>query len=107
MHITKDKDYMESLKIEDNQGWFKRNGVEWVEINKMTKDDLYGLVDSALTEDVFTMMPYDEMALRNPAHKTIYSHIYRQLLDIRQRKDEFNDEIQSAYKEAYDKYCSD
>lgn len=106
MHITKDKDYMESLKIENNKGWFKRDG-EWVEINKMTKEDLYGLVDSALTEEEYIMTPYDEMALKNPAHKTIYSHIYRQLCDIRQRKDEFNEEIQSAYKEAYDKYCSE
>lgn len=98
---------MESLKIENNKGWFKRDGEGWVEVNKMTKEDLYDLVNSALTEEEFSMTPYDEDALKNPAHKTIYSHIYRQLRDIRQRKDEFNDEIQSAYKEAYDKYCNE
>lgn len=107
MLIFKDKIYMESLKIENNRGFFKREGEGWVEINKMTKEDLYDLVNWALSEDDFTMDAYDESSLQNPAHKTIYSHIYRQLTDIRDRKEEFAEEISSSYKEAYDKYCSE
>ena len=107
MHIFKDKIYMESLKIENNTGFFKREGEGWVEINKMTKEDLYDLVNWALTEDDFTMGTYDESSLLNPAHKTIYSHIYRQLTDIRDRKEEFAEDIFYSYKEAYDKYCSE
>lgn len=106
MHIFKDKIYMESLKIENNKGFFKREGEGWVEINKMTKEDLYDLVNLALTEDDFAMDEFDESSLQNPAHKTIYSHIYRQLTDIHERKEEFAEEIFSSYKEAYDKYCS-
>lgn len=98
---------MEYLKINNNKGLFLREGQGLVEVNKMTKDDLYNLVHSALTVDDFEMTPYDENLLQNPAHKTIYSHIYRQLNDIRKRKDEFADEIQSLYKDAYDQYCID
>lgn len=78
-----------------------------VEVNKMTKDDLYKLVRLALSLEDFEMIPYDESLLQNPAHKTIYSHIYRQLSEIRGRKQEFNDEINSLYKDAYDKYCTE
>lgn len=98
---------MEYLKIDSNKGLFYRNGEGMVEVNKMTKEDLYALVSAALYEDDFEMTAYDETQLQNPAHKTIYSHIYRQLIDIRQRKEEFNDDIQSVYKDAYDTYCSD
>lgn len=98
---------MKYLEINNNKGLFYKNGEGMVEVNKMTKEDLYALVNAALSEVDFEMTPYDETQLQNPAHKTIYSHIYRQLADIRQRKEEFNNEIQSVYKEAYDKYCSD
>lgn len=98
---------MKYLEINSNKGLFYRNGEGMVEINKMTKDDLYALVSAALHKDEFELTPYDEKQLQNPAHKTIYSHVYRQLEDIRQRKEEFNDEIQTVYKDAYEKYCSD
>ncbi len=98
---------MEYLKINSNKGLFYRAGEGMVEVNKMTKEDLYALVNAALKEEEFEMTPYDETQLQNPAHKTIYSHIYRQLTDIHQRKEEFNDDIQCVYKDAYDKYCSE
>ncbi len=97
---------MKHLKIENNKGSFLREGDEWIEINKMNKDDLYSLVRKAIEELDFEMDPFDESLLRNPAHKTIYSHIYRQLLDINKRRDEFIEEEQNLYKEAYDKYCN-
>lgn len=98
---------MKYLEINSNKGLFYKNGEGLVEVNKMTKEDLYALVNAALNDDNFEMTPYDETQLQNPAHKTIYSHIYRQLADISQRKEEFNDDIQTVYKDAYDKYCSD
>jgi hypothetical protein len=98
---------MAYLEINDNKGLFFREGEGMVEVNKMTKDDLYKLVRLALSLEDFEMIPYDESLLQNPAHKTIYSHIYRQLSEIRGRKQEFNDEINSLYKDAYDKYCTE
>lgn len=98
---------MEYLKINNNKGLFYRNGEGMIEINKMTKEDLYDLVSAALDEEEFEMTPYSNELLQNPAHKTIYSHIYRQLEDIRQRKEEFNEDIQSVYRDAYDRYCTD
>lgn len=98
---------MEYLKINNNKGLFLREGQGFIEVNEMTKEDLHNLVHAALTKDDFEMSPYDETMLHNPAHKTIYDHVYRQLNDIHQRKEEFTDEIQSLYKDAYDKYCTD
>ena len=55
----------------------------------------------------FIIDEFDENDLQNPAHRTIYSHLSRQLSDIHSRQSEYNDEIVSLYKEAYDKYCKD
>lgn len=98
---------MAYLEINENKGLFFRKGEGMVEVNKMTKDDLCQLVRLALSLEDFEMTSYDEALLQNPAHKTIYSHIYRQLSEIRGRKQEFNDEINSLYKDAYDKYCTE
>lgn len=95
------------LEINNNKGLFYREGEGMVEVNKMTKEDLYHLVSAALSAEEFEMTPYDGDLLQNPAHKTIYSHIYRQLQEIRGRKDEYNDEVYSLYKDAYDKYCAE
>lgn len=97
--------YMKHLKIENNKGLFLDKTSTWTEVNKMSKDDLYHLVNAAISEDDFEMDPFDEANLQNPAHNTIYSHIYRQLMDIHSRRDEFLEEQQSLYKDAYDKYC--
>lgn len=98
---------MEYLKITNNKGKFYRQGEGWVDVDKMSKDDLYQLVNAALEDEDFGMDEFEEDLLQNPAHKTIYSHIYRQLVDIHSRREEYNDEIDSLYKEAYDKYCND
>lgn len=105
MLIMKEIVYMKHLKIENNKGLFLDVNSAWAEVNKMSKEDLYHLVNAAISEDDYEMDPYDENKLQNPAHKTIYSHIYRQLMDIHSRRDEFIEEQQSLYKEAYDKYC--
>jgi hypothetical protein len=96
---------MKHLKIENNKGYFLRNSSDWVEMNKMNKDDLLNLVNLAITEEAFEMDEYNDSLIQNPAHKTIYSHIYRQLLDIHARHEDFIEEQKNIYKEAFDKYC--
>lgn len=98
---------MEYLKIENNKGLFYREGEGMKEVSKMTKDDLYDLVHAAIHEEDFSMDAYDEELLKNPAHQTIYSHVYRQLGDIHIRREEYLEEVDSMYKEAFNKYCAE
>lgn len=97
---------MKYLKIEDNKGFYYKKPDSWVEVNKMIKEDLYNLVNSAIDDDDFEIDEFEEDKLLNPAHKTIYNHVSRQLTDIHDRRQEYRDEISSLYKEPYDKYCS-
>lgn len=107
MLIKKEVIYMKHLKIESNKGLFLDSNNNWIEVNKMSKEDLYNMVNSAIFEEDFEMDEFNDALLLNPAHKTIYSHIYRQLLDIHSRRGEFIEEQQNLYKEAYDKYCKE
>lgn len=97
--------FMKHLKIENNKGLYLDGSSTWKEVNKMSKDDLYQLVSAAIAEEDYEMDPFDEKLLQNPAHKTIYSHIYRQLFDLHSRRNDFIEEQQNLYKEAYEKYC--
>lgn len=104
MLIMKGTVFMKHLKIENDKGYFLKDGA-WTEINRMTKDDLLNLVRKTIEDEHFEIDSYDETKFVNPAHKTIYSHISRHLVDLHARREEFIEEQQSIYKEAYDKYC--
>lgn len=97
---------MKSLKIEGNKGYFLR-GTEWVDVVKITKEDLLSLVKSALDDENFEVDPYDEGMLPNPAQKIVYKHVSQQLQDIHDRREEYIEKQRSIYKEAYDKYCQE
>jgi len=97
---------MRYLKIEDNKGYYLKTFDQtesWVEIDKINKDDLLNMLNSAVTDD-FQMDAYNEESLGNKAHQIIYKNLYEKLLTLSQMKDTFKDESESLYKEAIEKY---
>lgn len=97
---------MKYLKIEDNKGYFiqlKDSTTEWVEIDRINKDNLLYLLNSAVTDE-FEMDIFDETKLANKAHQIIYKNIYEKFADLITMKTKFKDESESYYKEAFEKY---
>jgi hypothetical protein len=94
------------LKIEDNRGFFlkdKEYPEDWIEIDKIEKEDLLKLLDYA-TEEEFEMHEYNEEILGNKAHQIIYKNLYEKFSNFLSNKDRFKDETDNVFKEALEKY---
>lgn len=110
MPITKEEQLpMKYLKIEDNKGYFlnQDGGVtpDWIEIDKIGKDELQYLLNKAVTEG-FEMDEFKEENLANKAHLIIYRNLYEKFFELLGNKNRFKSESENLYKTALDKYTS-
>ncbi len=96
---------MKYLKIEDNKGFYW-DGEKYQEIDKINKDDLLALLNTAETDD-FELDAYDEDLLGNKAHQIIYENIYLKFEQFLNDKNQFKTEVDSLYKKAIGKYSVD
>jgi len=96
---------MKYLEIKDNKGFYF-DGSEYKEIDKISKDDLMVLLNSAET-DKFEMDTYSEKTIANKAHQIIYENIYKKLKQFLDNKKQFKKETDKLYKDAITKYSVD
>ncbi|HHC6477519.1 TPA: hypothetical protein ACN34M_000295 [Vibrio parahaemolyticus] len=94
---------MKRLKIERSQATYTVDGINWVSIEKIGKEDLLFLVDAVFEED-FDMDNPDESRIGNEAHKIIYENIYKKFKKLIEEKKNFQDESEIKYKDALEKY---
>jgi hypothetical protein len=97
---------MKYLKIEDNKGFFLKteNDISaWTEIDQIGKEDLFYLLNKAVSED-FELDEYLEENLSNKAHQIIYKNLHEKFIDLIANKTRFIDESESLYKAALEKY---
>lgn len=107
--MKEEKKIMKYLKIEDNKGHFLRpkdDTTEWLEIDKINKEDLLYLLNNAVSSE-FEMDVYSEDLLGNKAHQIIYKNIFEKFSNLETMKSKFKDESENLYKEAYEKYSVD
>ena len=98
---------MKFLKISDSKGYFLNplnldNG-EWVEMDKIEKDHLLGLLDKALHNE-FEMDEFSEEAIKNKAHLIIYRNLYSKFSNLIENKSRFKDESEKVFSDALKKY---
>lgn len=99
----KETSHMKYLKIEDNKGLYQTGSNDWVEIDKISKDDLLILLDKAVDTD-FEMDEFVPENVANKAHSIIYKHLYSKFSELVNNKNRFKDESEQMYKTAIDKY---
>lgn len=98
-----DEQDMKALKIENQQGHFVTEDGGYETIDKLDKTVLLRLVNLALG-DGFEIDEYDEANLKNQAHQIIYKSISGKLKDLHQKRNQFRDESERLYLDAYEKY---
>jgi hypothetical protein len=103
MPILREGARMKALKIENNQGHFVNEEGSYETVDKIDKAELLRLVNMAL-EDDFEIDEFDEEKLKNQAHQIIYKSIGEKLTDLHKRRNQFRDESDRLYLDAYEKY---
>tara|TARA_R100001143_G_C3360639_1_gene135229 strand:- start:772 stop:1122 length:351 start_codon:yes stop_codon:yes gene_type:complete len=99
---------MKYLKIENNKAYYLSiKGEEqedtWIEIDRISKDDLLILLNKAITSE-FEMDEYKEEDLSHKAHQIVYKNIFEKFSELLENKNSFKDESESLYKSAFAKY---
>lgn len=110
MNITNEEPkLMKYLKIKDNKGYFlkqeKEQPDQWIEIDKISKEDLMNLLESAISTD-FEIDEYIEENIGHKAHQIVYKSIFEKFTDLINNKKSFFDECDSQYRSAIEKYES-
>lgn len=62
---------MKYLKIENNKGYLLNEKGTWIELDKVTKEDILFIVSKTLDEEGFAMDQFIEENLQNPAHNNL------------------------------------
>lgn len=102
----KEINLMKYLKIEQNKGYYRDWDNNWVELDKISKDDLMSLLDNAINED-FEMDPFDVSILGNKAHQIIYKNLFDKFNELLENKNRFKDECEQLYRKAIQRYKKD
>lgn len=94
---------MKILKIEDRQCYFSCDGIEWIGIDHISKDQMLALVNLTVKESV-EIDPFDIEKIANQVHQIIYKSISEKLLSLSLEKDKFKDESERLYLKEIEKY---
>lgn len=97
---------MKHLKIEKSKGFFSIDGVDWIEVDKINKENILFLVDRVIEDDEFEMDKYEKDKVQNKAHEIIYRNLYNKIIELQGHRTQFRDESEALYKEALEKYKS-
>lgn len=99
---------MNYSKIENGKVYYRLdNGEDWIEIDKINKEDLLTLLDKFIEEDDFVLEEFDKEIIKNDVHRIIYEDIYNKFMNLLANKDRFKDGSNNRFKEAFSKYRLD
>lgn len=106
MHIMKGEIYMMLLKIENNKGEFSIDGINFIEIEKISKDDILKMLEKVLSENEIMIEESNEedKKINSPAQKIIYDNIYEKVKEVISEKEEINSFEEDEYYMAMKKY---
>ncbi|MBR2744487.1 MAG: hypothetical protein IKE01_04240 [Clostridia bacterium] len=97
---------MTLLKIENNEGKFSIDGENFIEIEKISKDDILKIFEKVLDENSVTIEKSneDDKKINSPAQKIIYDNIYDKINGIIKEKDDIKSFDEDEYYIAMNKY---
>lgn len=94
---------MKILRIDNRKGQFSINGTDFVDIDKINKEQMLSMLDLLLQNDC-DMDPYVDDSIPNEAQQIIYKAIYEKFLSIKNDKETLLNFKEDTFKEAIEKY---
>ena len=95
---------MKLLKIENERAYFLARDGDFQTIDRIVKEDLLRLVNLTLSETPVEFDEFDEKSLPQKAHFLIYKSVVQKLKDLQNRKDEYRDQTDRLFIDAYQRY---
>lgn len=95
---------MKYLRINGNNGEFLTENTQYETIDKIDKESLLFLINSAVEKDDFEIEVYDSERIMNPAQQIIYENIYKKFDELLKNRNQLKDQVDTLYKDAYEKY---
>lgn len=96
---------MKCLRIKNGKCQFCHNGNDYIDVDRIGKDDILKLLDIATDEELdFEMDEFDDDKIKNPVHKIIYRNLCEKFSELLNHKSQFLDESEAVYKDALQKY---
>lgn len=95
---------MKYLRINGNNGEFLKENTQYETIDKIDKESLLFLINSAVEKDDFEIEVYDSERIMNPAQQIIYENIYKKFDELLKNRSQLKDQVDTLYKDAYEKY---
>lgn len=95
---------MKYFEIQESKVMYLKSDGRREQIDKITKEDLLMILNEALKSD-FEFDDYQESLIANQVHNIIYSSIHKKLIEYIANKDIINNEVNSLYESAFEKYC--
>ena len=106
MLTKKGEIFMKLLAIENNKGTYSIDGINFIEIEKISKDDILNLLERVLSEAeiIIEESNEDNKKINSPAQKIIYDNIYEKVNEVLLTKEEINSFEEDQYYIAMQKY---
>lgn len=95
---------MKVLKIENNLGKYSIDGQIYKNIEEISKEDIFEIINKILSEEIEIDEITDNNEIRMPAQKIIYEKIYEKVKSLQVSKDEIIEKNNKLFNEAYTKY---
>lgn len=98
---------MKYLKIDNSKGFYYSDKNTYIEIDKISNNDIYYLLDKAINDEEFEMDQYDTAKLHHDVHKIIYNEIYNKISNFIKQKESILFEVKNLYADAKRKYIKE
>jgi len=95
---------MKILKIDDKKGYFIKKNSKYEVIEKITKEDIYALIECVIDKDESEFDDSSVNEIVNPAQRIIYESIYSKLLEIKSQRKTILSNKDKVYSAALEKY---
>lgn len=96
---------MKVLKIDNKKCFYSKDGINYMPITDISKDDIYSILGIIYTSSDYSIDEVNEQTeILNDVEKIIYTNIYWQLQTFIQNKETLKNEIDSELKDVLNKY---
>lgn len=95
---------MKILKIENKKGYFLNKSSHYEEIEKITKEGIFHLIELVIDNDESEIDELSNFEIANIAHKIIYENICLKLTEIRSKRETISSSKNKTFLAAKEKY---